>query len=87
MSTLPRADKLPGSSQPLPSAETVKERGYTWPALFTSGPEDEGAAGEEQAEVVDGLAAPVSRVWAPVDEEEEQAAAPMPHYEKCFQGF
>lgn len=87
MSTVPRADKLPGSSQPLPSAETVNERGYTWPGLFVSDPDEEGKEEARQAGVVDGVSAPVSRVWAPVDEEEEQEAAPMPHYDKCFQGF
>ena len=53
--------------------------------------------GEDGAEAIQGEqnpsavpAVPVSKVWARVDEEGDEGedrSAPMPHYEKCFQGF
>ena len=124
MSTKPRADRMPGSSQPIrkcwlafyyhhcvdmppppprslsrmvllvaASSETIRERGYTWPALFTAprGSEDraEGRLGARSPS--EAPAVPVSRVWARVDgeesEDDEDGSAPIPHYEKCFQGF
>jgi hypothetical protein len=141
MSTTPREDRMPGSSQPMrkpaaqhniaqsgrptdtlvlqisepsyyltlglvfltASAETIRERGYTWPALFTTtgaSREGDGGDGAESAAAeggaVEGIAAPVHRVWTHVDDDEEEAEAAaaregakraMPHYEKCFQGF
>ena len=92
MSTTAREDRMPGSSQPMPSEATIRERGLTWPALFSArGEAGEGAPkGGAPCDAAEAAPVAVGRVWAPIDLEEEaegEAARPMPHYEKCFQGL
>ena len=60
--------------------------------MFTvpDGGEDGAEAREGELKPSEASAVPVSKVWARVDEEGdggEDRSAPMPHYEKCFQGF
>ena len=95
VATTAREDRMPGSSQPMPSEATIRERGLTWPALFTTrgGADDEAPGGGAPCEAAEAGPVAVGRVWAPIDLEEEEevegeaARRPMPHYEKCFQGL